>query len=101
MAVQWWEVLGVPREAPLSEIQARHRVLTMIYHPDRFTGAPNAVLTEATRRMGEANEAFRQAKSFRRIKCPSCTTLGLYEVDAGEELACASCGQRFRFTPRR
>ncbi len=48
----YYEVLGVPRNAPLDEIKRAYRRLAMAYHPDR-NPAP-----EATEKFKELSEAF-------------------------------------------
>lgn len=49
---QWWEVLGVPRNASLSEIHAAHRRLIEQHHPDRGGSVPAAARINAARDQG-------------------------------------------------
>jgi curved DNA-binding protein CbpA len=53
-----WEVLGVPRGASLEEISHRYRILTHIFHPDRFQTSAAEVREEAERRMKSLNVAY-------------------------------------------
>jgi len=48
----YYEVLGVPRDAPLEEIKRAYRRLALQYHPDRNPSP------EATEKFKEASEAF-------------------------------------------
>ena len=38
---QWWEVLGVPQDAPRDEVKGAYRKLVRMFHPD-VNGAPGA-----------------------------------------------------------
>ncbi len=53
---QWWEILGVPRNAPREEIKRRHHELAALHHPDRG-GDPG--------KMAEVNEAVAAAERER------------------------------------
>jgi hypothetical protein len=52
------EVLGLPRDAGDDAIRDRYRVLSHIFHPDRYEGATPAVRDEAARRMRDLNAAY-------------------------------------------
>lgn len=45
----WWEVLGLPRNAPVRDIEAAHRRMAKLWHPDRVNGS--------AARMAEVNAA--------------------------------------------
>ena len=49
----YYEVLGVPREAPLAEIKKSFRALAMKFHPDKNPGDK-----EAEARFKEVAEAY-------------------------------------------
>src|SRR5262245_49156860 len=49
----YYEVLGVGRDAPLEEIKKAYRQLALKYHPDRNPGDE-----DATKRFKEAAEAY-------------------------------------------
>ena len=53
MPRDYYEVLGVPRDATEAEMKKAYRKLAMQYHPDRNPGDP-----EAESRFKEANEAY-------------------------------------------
>ncbi len=53
MAKDYYEILGVPRDASPDEIKRRYRELVMKYHPDLHKNDP-----EAAKRMAEINEAY-------------------------------------------
>lgn len=53
-----WEVLGVAPGASPAEVTRRHRVLTQIFHPDRFATMPPDVRAEAELRMKAVNAAY-------------------------------------------
>jgi molecular chaperone DnaJ len=53
MAKDYYEILGVPRDASPDEIKKRYRELVMKYHPDLHKNDP-----EAAKRMAEINEAY-------------------------------------------
>ena len=61
-----WEVLGVTPKATRAEITAAYRTLAYIFHPDRFTDAPDNVKDEAQRRMAQVNKAYDLAKRGRK-----------------------------------
>lgn len=52
----WWEVLGVPSNASISEVQAQFRNLAALNHPDRGGD---------TERMAEINAAYEEARRGR------------------------------------
>lgn len=49
----YYEVLGVPRDASLDEIKKKYRELVMKYHPDLHKDNP-----DAAKKMAEINEAY-------------------------------------------
>jgi curved DNA-binding protein CbpA len=53
-----YEVLGVARGATVEEITRRHRILSHIFHPDRYQTASSDVREEAERRMKTVNAAY-------------------------------------------
>ncbi len=53
MAKDYYEILGVPRDASPDEIKKRYRELVMKYHPDLHKNDP-----DAAKRMAEINEAY-------------------------------------------
>lgn len=56
-------ILGLEAGASHREIDNAYRRLVQIYHPDRYSGAPEAVRMEAHRLMSQVNEARRMLKS--------------------------------------
>ena len=60
---EWWDVLGVSRNAPLSEIKRIYRARIKECHPDRVTGLSDEIVVLAERRTKELNAAFAQAKA--------------------------------------
>ena len=61
-----WEVLGVTPKATRAEITTAYRTLAYIFHPDRFSDAPDPVRDEAQRRMAQLNKAYDLAKRGRK-----------------------------------
>ena len=61
-----WEVLGVSPKATRAEITTAYRTLAYIFHPDRFSDAPDAVKVEAQKRMAQLNKAYDLAKRGRK-----------------------------------
>jgi len=53
MAKDYYEILGVSRNASLEEIKKRYRELVMKYHPDLHKNDPNA-----SKKMAEINDAY-------------------------------------------
>jgi aspartate beta-hydroxylase len=53
-----YDVLGVARGAPPEEITRRHRILSHIFHPDRYQTSSQDVQEEAERRMKTVNAAY-------------------------------------------
>ena len=54
MAKDYYQILGVPRNASQNEIKKAYRKLAMQYHPDRNPGKEKW----ANERFKEINEAF-------------------------------------------
>ncbi len=54
-SVTYYDVLGVPEDATLSDIRAAFRRLTIKYHPDRFPGSERK---DAETRFQQITEAF-------------------------------------------
>src|SRR5437879_3773078 len=53
-----WEVLGLDEEADVAAIRAAYRRACLLYHPDRFAGAPASLRAAATAAMADANAAY-------------------------------------------
>lgn len=53
-----YEVLGVARGATVEEITRRHRILSHIFHPDRYQTSSSDVREEAEGRMKTVNAAY-------------------------------------------
>lgn len=72
MARDPFEVLGVARDATLSEVREAYRRTVELFHPDRLVGVRDAVRAEAERRLAEANEAMRlvQVRYRRPLRAP-------------------------------
>lgn len=75
-----WEVLGVSPKATRAEITTAYRTLAYIFHPDRFSDAPDPVRDEAQRRMAQLNKAYDLAKRGRKDEVT-------YNVQADERAA--------------
>jgi hypothetical protein len=58
MATDPFDVLGVPRDATLPDVQEAWRRQCALYRSDRYQGAPADIQTEAARRMTEASLAY-------------------------------------------
>ena len=54
----YYEVLGVSKQADQTEIKAAYRTLAKKYHPDKYRNKPQAELKEAEEKFKEASEAF-------------------------------------------
>ena len=54
-----YDVLGVSKDASVTEIRRAHRELARRWHPDRFGAGPERLWAE--RRMVEINQAFEEA----------------------------------------
>jgi hypothetical protein len=52
-----YDILGLKANASVDEVQQAFRTLAQIYHPDRYTDAPQSVRDEATKRMKEITAA--------------------------------------------
>lgn len=53
----WWEILGVPRDAPLDALREAYRRAASVAHPDR--GGSNELMAEVNRAWTEAREKVR------------------------------------------
>lgn len=67
-----WQVLGVPRDAPLAEVRARWRELVRIHHPDKMIarGLPPETVNLANARIAAINHAWEEISS-RRTPAPA------------------------------
>lgn len=54
----YYQILGVDSEAGLEQIRRAYRALVMDYHPDRQTGATDAVRRLAEDKLKEINRAY-------------------------------------------
>ncbi len=57
-----YEFLDVKPTATVAEVTAAYRILVQIFHPDRYSDAPEAVRHEAERQMKDLNEAYKLAR---------------------------------------
>ena len=62
MARDPFEVLGVRRDATLSEVRDAYRRTAELFHPDRLQGLRESVQAEGERRLREANQAMREVQ---------------------------------------
>ncbi len=62
MARDPFEVLGVGRDATLSEVRDAYRRTAELFHPDRLQGLRESVQVEGERRLREANQAMREVQ---------------------------------------
>jgi len=53
-----WEVLGLEEGADVAAVRAAYRRACLLYHPDRFVGAPATLRAAATAAMADANAAY-------------------------------------------
>lgn len=51
----WWQILGVPPDAPLEEVRVAYKKLALQYHPDAGGSSD---------RMAELNRAYEEAQQF-------------------------------------
>ena len=61
-----YDILGIPHDATLDEVEAAWRDLTWIYHPDQLAGAPESARQKAAERMSALNAARDQIRERRR-----------------------------------
>lgn len=67
-----WQVLGVPRDAPIQAVRARWRELVRAHHPDKMIarGLPPETVNLATARIAAINRAWEEIAS-RRTPAPA------------------------------
>lgn len=65
--MNYYEVLGVSKNADISEIKKKYRKLAMKYHPDRNSGDENA--TKKFRKVTEAYEVLGDEKKREEYDC--------------------------------
>ena len=53
-----WKLLGLQEGAGVAEVKAAYRRACLLLHPDRFAGAPEALVEAATRAMQDAVVAY-------------------------------------------
>lgn len=58
-----YEILGVSKDASFEEIKASHRRLSKQYHPDFMMDKSDEIISEATKKMQEINEAYQILKA--------------------------------------
>lgn len=56
------EFLDIEATASAAQVTTAYRVLVQIFHPDRYSDAPEAVRHEAERQMKDLNEAYKLAR---------------------------------------
>ena len=54
----YYEVLGVPKDASESDIKKAYRKAAMKYHPDKFANSSEAEKKDAEEKFKEINEAY-------------------------------------------
>ena len=54
----YYEVLGVPKNASESDIKKAYRKAAMKYHPDKFANSSEAEKKDAEEKFKEINEAY-------------------------------------------
>jgi hypothetical protein len=59
---EWWEVLGIPPEATLADVQKAYRLMMRQYHPDKVVGLGPELIQLAEQKSRELNAALDQAK---------------------------------------
>ena len=57
---KFYDVLGVPYDANITEIKSRWKKLIVIYHPDKLAEASSEEIKIATERMAEINLAYQE-----------------------------------------
>ena len=58
-----YEVLGVSKDASFEEIKASYRRLSREYHPDFTMDKSDEIITQATKKMQQINEAYDMLKA--------------------------------------
>jgi len=56
--LDYYTLLGVPRDASVEQIRVAFRVFARKYHPDRFAGGPPEKIARATQIYRRGSEAF-------------------------------------------
>ncbi|MCK1756200.1 DnaJ domain-containing protein [Bradyrhizobium sp. 137] len=64
----WWEILGVSKEAPPSDIKTAFRKQIARYHPDRVEGLGRELRELAEKKAKEINWAYAVAKRERHFR---------------------------------
>jgi hypothetical protein len=65
-AREWWDVLEVPRNAPIADAQRAYRLKMMQCHPDKVAGLAPEFIQLAEKKSRELNAALALAKQARR-----------------------------------
>lgn len=56
--MDYYQILGVNRDADAKEIKKQYRKLALKYHPDKFTNKSKSEQADAAKKMSEINEAY-------------------------------------------